>query len=172
MRDYSKIAPTFWTGETGKQIRRRGMEGVVVSLYLLTSPHSNMLGLFYQPLLYMAHETGLGIEGASKGLQSCFEAGFCQYDENTEMVWIPEMARYQIGSGLSSNDKRCKGIQKDYEALPNNPFLGEFFKRYERDFHLTRPHAFCSEKPLEVKELTSPIEAPSKPGTGTGSRTG
>lgn len=138
MRDYAKLSPTFWTGATGKALRRRGSEAVIVALYLVSSPHSNMLGLYYQPVMYMAHETGLGIEGASKGLQWCIEAGFCSFDADTEMVFVHEMAAWQIADELSSTDKRCKGIQKDYEALPENPFLGAWFDRYESAFHLTR----------------------------------
>lgn len=97
-----------------------------------------MLGLYYQPVLYMAHETGLGIEGATKGLAACIECGFCSYDETTEMVWVHEMAAWQIAEALSSGDKRCKGIQKDYEALPENPFLAAWFDRYADAFHLSK----------------------------------
>ena len=59
MREYAKLGPTFWTGETGKALRRRGSEGVIAALYLISSPHSNMLGLYYQPIPYMGYETGL-----------------------------------------------------------------------------------------------------------------
>lgn len=44
MREYAKVGPTFWTGSTGKALRRRGIEGVLVALYLVSSPHSNMHG--------------------------------------------------------------------------------------------------------------------------------
>jgi hypothetical protein len=139
MRDYAKVLPTFWTGETGKAIRRGCPEGVIVALYLMTSPHSNMLGLYYQPLPYIAHETGLSFEGASKGLERCIEAGFCAYDEASEMVWVHEMAAFQVGSELSPKDNRCAGLQKDYDNLPNNPFLRAFFDRYRACFHLKTP---------------------------------
>ncbi len=156
MREYAKIAPTFWTGKTGKAIKRHGMEAVVMATYLMSSPHSNMLGLFYQPMLYAAHETGLGIEGASKGLQGCIEAGFCSFDEASEMVWVHEMALYQIAEFLSVADKRCKGIQRDYDALPDCPFLGPFYDRYEAAFHLTSRRS--GEAPDAVHR-----QAPSKP---------
>jgi hypothetical protein len=152
-RVYAKVSSRFWTGETGKALRKRGPEGVVVGLYLISSPHSNMLGLYYQPILYMAHETGLGLEGASKGLQSCIEAGFCSYDENTEMVFVREMAAWQIGDGLKSGDKQCVGVRKAYEGLPENPFLGAFFKRYGKAFHI----------PTNRHQDASPKQAPSKP---------
>ena len=70
MRDYATVAPQFWLGKTGRELRKKGAEAQVVSFYLMTSPHANMLGLYYLPILYIAHETGLGLEGASKGLRS------------------------------------------------------------------------------------------------------
>lgn len=136
MRDYAKVGPKFWTGKTGKAIRARGSEAVIVALYLMTSPHSNMLGLYYQPILYMAHETGLGIEGASKGLAGCIDAGFCSFDEASEMIWVHEMAAYQISPSLKPGDKRCAGIQKDYDGLPSCPFLADFFDKYCASFNL------------------------------------
>jgi hypothetical protein len=160
VREYAKLSPTFWTGETGKEIKRRGIEAVVVAVYLLSSPHSNMLGLYYQPKLYLAHETGLGIEGASKGLQGCIEAGFCSFDEPSEMVWVFEMAAYQIAPSLSSGDKRCKGIQKDYDALPRCPHLAPFFDRYAAPFHLTKRR---STEPPKPESGQGACQAPSKP---------
>ncbi|NSX05064.1 DNA-binding protein [Cupriavidus gilardii] len=152
MRDYGKVSPQFWMGRTGKELRKRGPEAQLVALYLMTCPHANMLGLYYVPLMYIAHETGLGMEGASKGLAWAIEAGFCEYDEDSEVVWVVEMAHYQIGERLSPSDKRCAGVQNEYNALPENPYLARFFEKYEADFNLTRK-----------RENGSPLEAPSKP---------
>lgn len=160
MRDYAKLCPTFWTGTTGRALRRRGHEAVIVALYLVSAPGSNMLGLYYQPKLFIAHETGLGIEGASKGLIDCISCGFCSYDDTTEMVFVHEMAAWQIGDSLKPGDKRCAGVQKDYDALPANPFLESFFHRYRGDFHLTRCRDFVAEEP---EDLASPLQAPCKP---------
>jgi hypothetical protein len=152
MRDYSKVSPKFWTSsKTGKALRGKGTEAVIVGFYLMTSPHSNMLGLFYQPMLYMAHETGLGLEGASKGLQAAIDVGLCKYDSAAEMVWVIEMASYQIGEKLLVKDNRCSGIQKDYDSLPDCTFIGEFFDRYARDFHLSTRRGY-----------QGPSEGPSK----------
>lgn len=156
MRDYSRVSPKFWIGDTGKKLKKAGAEAVVVGLYLMTSPHSNMLGLFYQPELLIAHETGLGFEGASKGLQRCIEAGFCAYDRESEMVWVFEMARFQIAEKLSESDKRSIGVQNEYNQLPENPFLAGFYDRYAKAFNLTR------KREMKAFELC-PTEAPSKP---------
>ena len=169
MRNYAKLAPQFWTGSTGRELRRRGFEAVIVAVYLVSSPHSNMLGLYYQPKMYMAHETGLGIEGALKGLADCIDVGFCSYDDATEMVYVHEMAAWQIAADLKATDKRCSGIQKDYDALPNCHFLRAWFERYEKPFHLKRCRDFEPPAPSKTgSPLPSPYEAPSKPGTGAG----
>jgi hypothetical protein len=136
MRGYAKISPQLWIGDTGRKLRDAGQEAMLVALYLLSNPHANMLGLYYLPTLFIAHETGLGSEGASKGLRRAIEAGFCTYDESSEMVFIPEMARYQIDDQLVPTDKRCAGIQREYDGLPNNPFLATFYEKYAKAFHL------------------------------------
>lgn len=155
MRDYAKVSPQFWIGTTGKALRAAGPEAQIVALYLLTTPHANMLGLFYLPKLFIAHETGLPIEGASRGLQSSINAHFCSYDAQTEVVWVHEMAAYQVGEQLSENDKRCIGIQNEYDSLPENPFLRGFFDRYSGAFHMRKFRGFASKTP-------SPSEAPSE----------
>ena len=142
MRDYAKIAPQFWIGETGRQLRRLGAETQVAALYLITSPHANMLGLYYLPLPLFAHETGLSIEGASKGLRSLSEVGFAYYDEASEMVWVPQMARFQLGEALDPKDKRVIGINKEYQTLPNNRFLSDFYRKYHVVYHLQKPRGF------------------------------
>jgi len=150
MRDYSKVGPQFWIGKTGKKLRAAGVEAQLVGMYLMTSPHANMTGLYYVSRNSIGHETGLGIEGASKGLQCCIEAGFCSYDDESEMVWVHEMAFYQIAEKLLASDKRSAGVQNEYDALPDNPFLGAFFEKYSIPFNMKR-------------NRTSPSEAPSKP---------
>lgn len=164
MREYAKVGPKMWHGKTIKELRKkaeargsegasRASEGVIVCLYLMTSPSSNMLGLFTQPLLYMAHETGLGEQGALKGLQDCIDVGFCSYDRESEVVWVHEMAKYQIASELKASDNRCAGIQKDFNALPDNPFLAAFFEKYQGAFHLTSGRGGeAPPKPLRSQE--------------------
>lgn len=151
MRDYGKVSPQFWIGKTGKALRRQGPHTQLVALYLMTCPHANMLGLYYVPKMYIAHETGLGLEAAERGLAGCVEAGFCEYDEASEMVWVGEMAKYQIAETLKEKDLRCKGVQNEYDSLPENPYLDTFRDRYGAAFCMTPPpkSTASSEAPLQ-----------------------
>ncbi len=152
MREYAKIAPQFWIGQTGKVIKQLGIEAQLITLYLITNPHANMLGIYYLPSNFIAHETGIPLEGASKALRSLCEIEFCSYDDQSEYVWVHEMAFYQVSEQLKANDNRVKGINEAYESLPNLPFLKDFYDKYKGVLLLEK-----------ARENTSPSEAPCKP---------
>ena len=160
MREYGTVSPQFWIGETGKSLRGN-LEAQIVALYLMTSPHANMIGVFYCPTDYIAKETGLAIEGASKGLARLIEGEFCRVDGVTEEVFVMRMAAFQIGEQLSPKDKRCIGVARELEKVSSSKLRQGFHAIYSGAFHL----------PKLGKKL-SPLDAPSKPGAGTGAGTG
>ena len=160
LRDYSKVSGQFWIGKTGKSLRG-DMQSQIVAMYLMTSPHSNMIGVFHCPSIYISHETGSPLEGATKALHRLCEGGFCTYDDDSEMVWVHEMAKFQIGEVLKPTDNRVKDIQKQYANLPEGRIKTEFFNKYSV--------AYCLEND---KPLASPLQAPPKPEAGTEAGTG
>lgn len=160
MRDYSKVSGQFWTGRTGKRLRG-DMEGQLVALYLMTSPHANMIGAYWVPLSHIAYETGLPFEGASKGLQSCSKALFCTYDADTEEVLVFEMAAHQVGDELKPGDNRIKAVQKLIDEVSSSHIYQAFMERYAVPFGLAAK-----------KGLQRPSKAPSKPEAGTGTEVG
>lgn len=148
MREYARISPRFWIGDTGRKIRERGAPCQLVALYLLTSPHSNMIGMYWLPIAYIANEVGLTLQGAEKALQSLIEVDFCAYDQHTEVVWVKEMAKFQIAERLSAKDKQAKGVQNAYDDVPANPFLADFFQAHADAFCMT--HARVYEGPSKL----------------------
>ena len=148
MREYAIISPRFWTGETGKRLRTAGPEAQVVALYLLSCPASNMIGLYYLPLPTLCHETGLSEKGALKRLQRASEALFAFYDHHSETVWIPQMARFQVGESLKPTDNRVKSVEREVLQYRNSKFFKDFLAKYGEAYHLN---------------IESPSEAPSKP---------
>lgn len=159
MSYYSKLSSRFWTGDTGRALRGDA-QAQVIATYLITSPHANMLGFYYLPLAYIASDTGIPSEGASKALRRLIDGGFCRYDEAAEVVWVVEMARIQIGESLEPKDKRVVSIRREYESLPNNRFLQDFCDFYGKSFHLGRA------RPLKGA-CEGASQAPSKPATAT-----
>lgn len=64
------------------------------------------------------------------------------------------MAHYQIAETLTGKDLRIKGVQNEYDSLPENPYLERFFDKYS--FILHDDSAIVT-----AKKQTE--EAPSKP---------
>lgn len=174
MRDYSKVGPRFWTGETGRYLRLLGRDAQVIGFYLFTCPTANMIGLYYLPLSTLTHETGIEIstaeivleriaEAPSEPLTSPFEGVFARYDRHTETVFVTEMARHQIGERLSKKDNRHKAVTKELENYRKTPFFNDFLDRYSEPFELREV--------ARNKPLPSPSGAPSKPRAGSGAGT-
>jgi hypothetical protein len=164
MRDYSKLIFRFWNGETGKAIRRHGPQVQVVALYLVSSPSSNMIGLYYLPIPILCHEVGCSLQAAQHALHALAEVGFAFYDASTEHIWVPNMARFQIGEHLKPGDKQIVAVIKALNHVKNSPFVGDFLKRYQDIFHLEMTN--LPEAPSEP--LRRPFDGPSKPGAGAG----
>ena len=138
MRDYGKVSPQFWTGKTGK-VLRGNPEAQVVALYLMTSPHANMIGVYHLPMLYLAHETGLTPDAAERGLQACIDAGFCVHDADAEIVFVVEMAAHQVGETLKPNDLRAKSVDRLYRGIGSPEIVSAFHVRYGEAFGLGSP---------------------------------
>jgi hypothetical protein len=157
MRKFASIPPRVW--QVDLKAVRGNFEALAVHYHLTTSGHANMLGLYYVPVTYIAHEIGCSEEGASKGLLALVEAKICSYDFERELVWVHEMAADQISPQLSPKDKRVKGVADQLAMLPMCWITLDFYQRYRLPFHL------YDERNLEEFELSMPdhVEAPSKP---------
>jgi uncharacterized phage protein (TIGR02220 family) len=152
MREFAKISPQIWIDEQGRKIKKLGLDAKLISLYLMTNPHANMIGVYYLPVSFIAHEVGLSVEQAEYAIYKLCEVDFCSYDIETEYIWVHEMGMTQISSQLKSKDHRVKGVNEAFNALPELPFNRRFFEKYSEMFLLG------SNEPVQ-----HPIEGASKP---------
>lgn len=157
MRDYARVAPQFWTGPTGRQIR--GIADEItrlrardLAIYLMTCPSANMIGLYYIPLPTIAHERGCTSEGTSEALQRLEQLGFCIYDGSTDFVWVQEMARFQIGEGLKRQDNLVIGVMNLLHEARKSRLAWPFHRYYRERFNLP-----------DAAWLITPSEAPYSP---------
>lgn len=155
MRDYSIIKPQFWTGKTGRDLRNLGRDAQLLALYLQSCPAANMIGMYYLPLPTICHETGLSPKGTLKALQCLSEAEFAEYDAVSEVIWVLNMAKYQVAEQLDLKDKRCKGVWRQLTTYKTTKFFRPFYVRYQANFHLPTTELLGSPG--------CPSKAPSKP---------
>jgi hypothetical protein len=169
MRDYSKFAPRYWTGETGALLRTLGRDAQVIGAYLFTCPMANMIGLYYLNLATLVDEVGhIDREGALKVLRSLSEGGYATFDERSKTVFVVEMAKHQIGESLTKRDNRHKAVLKELEQYRKSPFFNAFLERYSAAYQLED----VPRNGENLKGLARGSGAPSKPGAGTGAGTG
>jgi hypothetical protein len=161
-REYGKVAPQFWTGKTGRQLRAHGRDAQLLALYLATNRHANMIGLYYLPLPLMAHEVGFTPDETEAALQVLVDVGYCVLDHERELVWVREMARYQIEETLKPGDKRVISIRSQVEEFRASPLAAAFHARYEVAFNL---YPIDQSAKGDSKGLLGEREAPPKPET-------
>ena len=179
MREYGIVSPMFWVGATGRSLRK-DPNAQRVAIYLMTSPMSEMTGVYYCPLASILNDVGtfedpqkpLGspseggvdgcaspIEGVKQAILKLIELDFCFYDFESEFVFVKEMARWQIGESLKAKDNRVIGLRKYVKSMPK-PIAARFIERYNDDFCL----GFDFDEYVEIpREKPSSSEAPSKP---------
>ena len=138
MRQFVKISPTFWVGQTGKDLRKAGPAVQLVALYLISNPHVNYIGVYRLPLAYARSDLKMSEKALTKALSILERIGFAKFDPPSEMVWVCQGARWQIGESLAKTDRRVKFVQGEFNALPMDcPLRSAFFDRYDKSLLLS-----------------------------------
>ena len=135
-RNYRKVSPEFWTGETGKTIQKAGPAAIIVAVYCMTCHHSLDTGIFRLPVPYAMEDTGLSREEVEQALTALEEARFLTYDSAGSVVFVHEMGRFQIGEALKPTDKRVKGVLKRLDPYRKSVLYAEFMEKYAERWSL------------------------------------
>lgn len=137
MREYNRVSGRFWTGRTGKAIRALGRDHQVVALYLLTCPSVSWIGIYYLPIPTLCHEVGIDCAAAERVMADLSGIGFAYYDQESELVWVPNAATYQIGRTLEGEKNNLRtGVENDLAALNGHPFVSAFVAKYGSAYRL------------------------------------
>lgn len=154
MRDYTRISPAFWTGRTGRALRRNP-DAQRLALYLLSCPAATMIGVFYVASPTICHEVGLEPEILDALWLVLEQLDFAYFDPETEMVWVPNMAREQLDDTLKPGDRRISGVVRQLDSIRRHRFARAFWDRYAVAFSIAG-HG-------EAQALVGLFAAPAKP---------
>jgi hypothetical protein len=182
VRDYAVVKPRFWTGRTGRALRT-DRSAQVLALYLMTSPHANLIGLYYLPLPTIAYETGLSEQEIAEALNVLAAADFAFYDAGEEMILVLNLAREQVGEVLTEGDKRRRAVLREVESVRRSRLLPQFLAQYAQSYRLEAPSmplprgelaptkgAICPPDPDPVHAPDpDPVLVPDQGGAGGGS---
>ena len=161
MRDYGRVYTAFWTND---DVRSLSDDGRLLALYLLTSPHTTLIGAFRLPDGYVAEDLKWSSERVSKGLLELSRIGFATRCEATKWVWL----RAFLNWNAPENPNQWKAARKLIEQIPARcEWLDEFIEVFSNAAGDPVPKSQHCQEPLP-----NPSETISKSGSGSGSGTG
>lgn len=112
MRDYGKVHTTFWTSTTTRSMSE---DARILALYLITSPHSTIAGVFRLPDGYVCEDLQWSPERVSKGFAELFRKGFGNRCETTKWVWVCKHLEWNP----PENPNQRKSAAKIAQAIPD-----------------------------------------------------
>jgi hypothetical protein len=130
MSRYVKIATRFWSDEKTSLLKD---EEKLLFLYVMTSPHSNMVGFYVLPKLYIMHDLEWSTQRLSKPFDKLLEDGFIKYCDKTSVILIPNFLKYNT----IQNRNQAIGAIKALKEVPKNslyPHFYECLKQYAKPF--------------------------------------
>lgn len=115
-RDYGRVSTAFWKSEA---IRSLGDRGKLLANYLITNPHSNMIGAYLLPDAYIADDLDWTVETVRTTLSELFAKGFAQrFGDGRHIVVCKFLDWNPI-----ENSNVGKAVLKHFDQLPNDDAL-------------------------------------------------
>jgi len=112
MRDYGKVHTSFWTSST---IREMSEDARTLSIYLLTSPHSTIAGVFRLPDGYACEDLQWSTTRVSKAFAELFAKGYANRCETTKWVWVCKHLEWNP----PENPNQRKSAMKIANSIPS-----------------------------------------------------
>jgi hypothetical protein len=114
MRDFARVYSSFWQSP---EIRALDEDARALALYLLTTPHGNLIGCFRLPDAYAAEDMQWPIERVSEGFRKLCESSFVTRDEATKWVLITKYLKWNT----FENPNVAKAAHKAFDQVPALP---------------------------------------------------
>jgi|GEM_PF-1314138 len=112
MRIFGSIQLCFWASLDTQQLSDQGK---LLAIYLLTGPHSNMLGCFRLPDGYITADLKWNIETVKKAFQELFRSQFLTRDDPSGWLIIHKFLKWNP----IQNSKQGVGVQRLFDLVPH-----------------------------------------------------
>ena len=116
---YRKIFTQIWQDE---KFQRLDSDSQILFFYVLTSPHSNAIGLYYLPEPYIQADLRWNKERVSKGLTKLLQGGLISYDKSSKLILVTNFLKY---NPIDNKNLLICAI-KILQALPKSPLISHY----------------------------------------------
>lgn len=145
MSRYTTVESIIWHDE---KFRGLPEDARTLFLYLLTSPHSNMLGIFYLPKLYACSDLQWEPERYLRGIDTLCHTLLIEVDK--DIIWVKNYLKHNQIRG----PRQVTGAVNRLMSLPDTKLIGPFMKNLEK-------HLLEDDLKLFKELYTKPYEYPS-----------
>lgn len=114
-REFGVIKSRFWHSPS---VRQLSDDGKVLALYLMTTSHGNLAGVFRCTVGYVADDLQWGPERVAKGFQELSLNGFAYRCGTTDWVWI---TNHLVENPLA-NPNQIKSARRLAKGIPAESF--------------------------------------------------
>lgn len=111
MREYGMVKTNFWIEAPTKDLSHHAM---LLAIYLLSSPHTTMLGCFRIPYGYIQSDLRFSAEMVLKGFEELKATGFILFDKQHDWLFIPSFFE---GQGIA-NPNQGKCAERLFNQVP------------------------------------------------------
>lgn len=157
MSRYAKIETFIWHDDKFRELTD---DARMLFLYLLTSPHGNMCGLFYLPELYAASDLQWTPERYRRGIEALSKASRIAADGN--VIWLKNHVKHNTPRGKN----QIIGFVNALEKVPGNNLIKEYVEDLRK--HLLGEDLALFEElykiPYDIplrRGIEAPIQTPS-----------
>jgi hypothetical protein len=112
VRDYGKVHTSFWSSATTRAMTE---DARTLALYLITSPHSTIAGVFRLPDGYVCEDLQWSSERVAEGFQQLLSKGFANRCETTKWVWVAKHLEWNP----PENPNQRKSALKVAQSVPD-----------------------------------------------------
>ena len=145
---YTRVESKFWQDE---KMRLISSDARHLMLYLLTSPHRNILGMYFLPIPYACFDLGWDEQRFGKGLSELLSKGCVKYDEDNHIVLVINFLKHNP----LENQNQVKSAVDKLEQLPRTPLIKDLYEIVKDE----KSHYKLLIEQLS-KELEKPLEKP------------
>ena len=92
------------------------------------------------------------IEQVRSGIAKLSEIRFCVYDEESEVVFVVNMARFQIGERLEKRDKNITWVWREMEKMRDLPFFDQLLEIYGERYQVAE-YFKCDATPEALRSI-------------------
>ncbi len=122
---YTRVESRFWKDE---KMRAVSHDARHLMLYLLTSPHRNILGFYFLPSPYACFDLGWDDKRFREGLQELLQMDLIAYDSDAHIVLLKNYLKHNP----LENPNQVKSALEKVDELPETPLMQDFLDLVER----------------------------------------